>query len=76
MCRIFNGIVVEQYKILWDYGEELKRTNPSSTMKIEGQCHTYKRLYMFGGLQKKFQSQVYECDWFGWMFTWLQLVLV
>lgn len=49
-AEVFNGIVVEQYKILWDYGEELKRTNPSSTMKIEGQCHTYKRLYMFRGL--------------------------
>lgn len=41
-AEVINGIVAEQYKILWDYGEELKRTNPGSTVQIEGLGYTFK----------------------------------
>lgn len=41
-----HEIVAEQYKVLWDYGEELKSTNLDSTMQIEGLGPTCKRLYI------------------------------
>lgn len=50
-----NGSVVEQYKIMLDYGEELKRTNPGSTVKIErAGSYIQKTIHMFGGLQRRF----------------------
>ncbi|XP_022883793.1 uncharacterized protein LOC111400626 [Olea europaea var. sylvestris] len=52
-AKVINGIVAEQYKILWDYGEELKRTNTGSTVQIEGSGHTFKRLYICIGACKE-----------------------
>ncbi|XP_022845262.1 uncharacterized protein LOC111368254 [Olea europaea var. sylvestris] len=51
--EVINGIVAEQYKILWDYDEELKRTNPGCTVQIEGSGHTFKRLYICLGACKE-----------------------
>ncbi|XP_022862499.1 uncharacterized protein LOC111382693 [Olea europaea var. sylvestris] len=52
-AEVINGIVAEQYKILWDYGEELKRTNPGSTVQIEVSGHTFKRMYICIGACKE-----------------------
>ncbi|XP_022875710.1 uncharacterized protein LOC111394175 [Olea europaea var. sylvestris] len=52
-AEIINGIVAEQHKILWDYGEELKKTNPGSIVQIEGSGHTFKRLYICIGACKE-----------------------
>lgn len=44
--------VAEQYKILWDYGEELNRTN-LSVVQIEGKGLTLKRLCICLGACKE-----------------------
>ncbi|XP_022863026.1 uncharacterized protein LOC111383179 [Olea europaea var. sylvestris] len=46
-AEVINGIIVEQYKILWDYSEELNRTSPGSTVEIEGLIQTFKRLHIY-----------------------------
>lgn len=51
--EVINEILAEQYKILWDYGKVLKKTNLGSTVKIERQGHTFKKLYICLGACKK-----------------------
>lgn len=51
--EVINGLVSEQYKILWDYGEELKRTNPGTTVQVEGSGPTFKRCYVCLGAVKE-----------------------
>lgn len=51
--EVVNGIVAEQYKILWDYGEVLKRTNVGSTVQVEGEWNTFKRIYICIGACKE-----------------------
>lgn len=48
-----NAIVAEQYKILWDCSEELKRTNLGSTVQVEGEWNTFKRIYIYIGACKE-----------------------
>lgn len=46
-CKaVVTGLVDEQYKILWDYGEELKKTNPKNTVQVEGTGGVFKRMYV------------------------------
>lgn len=51
--KVINGLVVEQYKIYRDHGEELKRTNRFSTVQIEDSRLIFKRCYIYLGLAKK-----------------------
>lgn len=39
------------YKILWDYGDELKW--PGSTVQVEKEGNTFKRIYIYVGAYKK-----------------------
>lgn len=51
--EVVNGISGEHYKILWDYGEELKKTNLGSTVQVEGDGPTFKRLHIYLGAFKE-----------------------
>lgn len=62
--EVINGIVAEQYKILWDCGKELKRTNPDSTVQIEGSRPIFKRCYMcLGACKECFRSRCRLVIW-------------
>lgn len=48
---VVNGLADEQYKILCDYGEKLKKTSIRTTMRVEGIGGVCKRMYVcLGGL--------------------------
>ncbi|XP_022854823.1 uncharacterized protein LOC111376128 [Olea europaea var. sylvestris] len=50
-----RGSVVEHYKLLWDYCEELKRTNIGTTALVEGHVGEFRRLYIcIGALRDGF----------------------
>ncbi|KAL3833413.1 hypothetical protein ACJIZ3_008149 [Penstemon smallii] len=57
--KLINGSECEQYAKLWDYCEEIKRTNPNTTIKIKckhvlGSGETmFKRFYICWGALKK-----------------------
>lgn len=51
--EVINGPEAEQYKIPWDYGEKLKRTNPGTTVQIEGSGTIFKRSYICLGACKR-----------------------
>lgn len=42
----FLGDEVQQYKLLWDYGNELRRSNPRSTFFINLNGTLFSSLYM------------------------------
>ncbi|KAL2455280.1 MuDR family transposase [Abeliophyllum distichum] len=48
-----RGSVIEHYKVLWDYCEELKRTNVGTTAVVEGHGGEFKRLYICLGACKE-----------------------
>ncbi|XP_022862581.1 uncharacterized protein LOC111382776 [Olea europaea var. sylvestris] len=52
-AAIVMGLVEEQYKSLWDYGKELKKTNPGSTVQVEGTRGVFKRMYVCLGACKE-----------------------
>ncbi|KAK8941312.1 hypothetical protein KSP39_PZI010017 [Platanthera zijinensis] len=61
--KVINGIEMEQYAKLWDYCEEIYRTNPDTTIKIKcrhdvaSQTCIFKRLYIcWGALKKGFMA--------------------
>ncbi|XP_022894136.1 uncharacterized protein LOC111408628 [Olea europaea var. sylvestris] len=61
-----RGSVVEHYRVLVDYCQQLRLTNVGSTIQLEGRAREFKRLYIFlGGLKKGFingSRRVIEVD--------------
>ncbi|KAL3833744.1 hypothetical protein ACJIZ3_008480 [Penstemon smallii] len=58
-AKLINGTESEQYAKLWDYCEEIRRTNSNTTVKIKcqhmigsGEC-TFKSIYICWGALKK-----------------------
>ncbi|XP_022895249.1 uncharacterized protein LOC111409429 [Olea europaea var. sylvestris] len=50
-----RGSVIEHYRVLWDYCEELKRTNVGTTALVEGYAGEFRRLYIcLGALRDGF----------------------
>ncbi|XP_022886518.1 uncharacterized protein LOC111402448 [Olea europaea var. sylvestris] len=50
-----RGSVVEHYKLLWDYYEEIKRTNIGTTALVEGHAGEFRWLYIcIGALRDGF----------------------
>ena len=51
--KIIEGKHAEQYTKLWDFAEEVKKTNPGSTVKVKLDRGRFQRIYVCLGACKK-----------------------
>ncbi|KAB2603218.1 hypothetical protein D8674_004223 [Pyrus ussuriensis x Pyrus communis] len=55
--KIIEGKHAEQYTKLWDFAEEVKKTNPRSTVKVKLDRGRFQRIYMcLGACKEGFKS--------------------
>ncbi|KAB2622173.1 hypothetical protein D8674_024355 [Pyrus ussuriensis x Pyrus communis] len=55
--RIIEGKHAEQYTKLWDFAEEVKKTNPGSTVKVKLDRGRFQRIYVcLGACKEGFKS--------------------
>ncbi|XP_068331459.1 uncharacterized protein [Pyrus communis] len=55
--KIIEGKHAEQYTKLWDFAEEVKKTNPGSTVKVKLDRGRFQRIYVcLGACKKGFKS--------------------